>query len=153
MPASVSDVDVRTVLEQLMKNMAEMNDTINKLRHKEYGVVDCTSDGNSDSWPGRDGVYEWVNKFIPFDTPYDTPPVVHLGGLKEFSLRSGGPQSQVYRVLFSLRLKEVTTIGFTVQCIGWEDGPGNYDNLPAWDSFFDRINWMKADWASFSDIP
>ena len=125
------------------QQISDLNTLVNRTNHIESGLVDCN--GHSDNWPGRDSTYEWNTTTISFSTPYDTPPVVHLGGLNEW-MNSGvvytkGVNLLFYGNYFSVTLTSVTNNNFTVKCEGYKDYFGNsYHSVR-----------MSANWISLPD--
>ena len=122
------------------QQMSSMNDVINSTRHQEHGVVECSED--SDRWPVRDLKYEWITKNITFTSPYDTPPVVYIGGVSVYRNYGYTDTHDMYSNYFSVKVISVTETDFTVECRGWKDWHGNpYYSLE-----------MKANWISWVDL-
>ena len=124
------------------QQIADLNTLVGRTTHVESGLVDCNSD--SDDWPNRDSDNEWMTTTISFSTPYDTPPVVHLGGLTQWQNHGRvytGFNPPMYGNYFNVFLTSVTNTGFTVRCLGWK----NYYN----NNYYSVK--MSANWISLYD--
>jgi len=130
------------VIKDMNSTIQGMNSAMSKTHHVESGQVLCNSNGvNSDLWPHRDLHHEWTTVTLTFDHPYDTPPVVHLGGVTDFKNYGFISTHNAFITDMTLTLVSVTQTDFTVMC----RAPANIHGDKS--GYF--IARMSANWVSF----
>jgi len=130
------------VIKDMNSTIQGMNSAMSKTHHVESGQVLCNSNGvNSDHWPHRDLHHEWTTVTLTFDHPYDTPPVIHLGGVTDFQNYGFISTHNAFITDMTLTLVSVTQTDFTVMC----RAPANIHGDKS--GYF--IARMSANWVSF----